>query len=109
MDSTGPGLSFDVRRVSGDTAIVMGPDLKSVAYLVSSTRRDPIALSLPAAATATSRFITVTNIGSARRITLVTQAGETIDRDTAPFAIEGQIKSVTLATDGVEWIVVSVR
>jgi hypothetical protein len=109
MGPIGLGLAFQIRRVSDDADVVLGAGNASVVYLVQADRTSPITLTLPAAAGAASRFVTITRVSNGRRITVRTRAGESIDGAASRIVLDDKITSVTLVTDGVEWVVVAQR
>ncbi len=104
----GKGLDFEIRRASDDTEIAMGgAGNASVVYLVDASRRDQVTMTLPAATTAKWRLLTITRVGAGRKITIRVRTGELLNGATTPIVLDERFESITLATDGVEWVVVS--
>lgn len=100
----GIGLAYEIRRVSADTTIDLLAD-RSVAYLVTTDRAD-VTMTLPPAATSTSRLVTIIHANNPRRVHVVPQGGDPIAGARLPLTLEGSHSSVTLASDGREWVVI---
>lgn len=108
MGPLGLGLAFEIRRVSADTAIALPADNRSVVYLVTTGSRN-ITLTLPAPASATSRFITIQRLDNGRKVFIRPSGNAPIDGVRVPVAMEDRFDAVTLVTDGVEWVVINRR
>ena len=104
----GVGLTFDIIAVSSDTAIVAPPSAHSVVYLVT-TGRSNITMTLPAPATAVGRFITIQRVDDGRKVFIRPQGGEAIDGARQPVVMDDRFDSMTLVTDGTQWVVLSRR
>jgi alpha-tubulin suppressor-like RCC1 family protein len=105
--ATGPmglGLGFDIRNVSDDTVISLPENNHSVIYLVT-TGRTNVNITLPAAASATSRFIVIQRVDDGRMVTIRSQNGEPIDGRRWPIMMDDTSDSITLVTDGAQWVV----
>ena len=90
--ATGLGLSLEIRRTTLDTHITMPTD-KSVVYLVTTA---------PAA-------VTITRVDGGRKVTVLPYAGEMVNGARVPVVMDDKYDSITLATDGVEWVVMARR
>jgi hypothetical protein len=93
-----------VINIADDTLIALPANNHSVIYLVT-TGRSNINITLPAAASATSRFIVVQRVDNGRRVTIRSQNGEPIDGGSVPIVMDDKFDSVTLVTDGTQWVV----
>jgi hypothetical protein len=101
----GIGLAFDIVRTSTDTTIAMPSNQHSVVYLVTTRRRDSVTITLPPAADAVSRMVTVTCTDCGRRVIVRSQGHEPIDGARNPIVLDGRYDSFTLVSDGHEWVV----
>jgi hypothetical protein len=104
MGPMGLGLAFDIRRVSADTTIVSPADNRSVVYLVTTGSQN-ITMTLPSAATATSRMITIQRVDNGRKVFIRSAANEAIDGVRQPIVMDEKFDAITLVTDGTEWVV----
>lgn len=99
----GAGLGFQIVRVTSSSAVTLSPGSQSIIYLVS-TRAGDVTLTLPAAATATSRFITIKRTGAEHKLTIRSSLGELIDGARKAHGLSGDDNAVTFVTDGIEWV-----
>jgi hypothetical protein len=99
----GLGLSFEIRRTSSDTALTLPEGNRSVVYLVT-TAPGNVTLTLPPATTAVSRFVTVTRVDGGRRVTVRPLNNEMIDGARVPLVMGDKFDSITLVSDGAEWV-----
>jgi Esterase-like activity of phytase/Collagen triple helix repeat (20 copies) len=100
----GIGLLFDIRRVASDTVIAPSPAGHSLIYLVTAGR-NTVDVTLPPAA-ASVGLVTIQRVNSAgRRVVVRSQNAEPIDGVRAPVVLDEKYDSITLATDGHEWVV----
>jgi len=82
----------------------MPPDNASVLYLVT-TAPGSVTLTLPPAASAAGRLVTVRRSDNGRWVTVKPSNNEAINGARRPIVLDDRYDSVTLATDGVEWVV----
>lgn len=99
----GAGLGFQIVRVTSSSALTLAPGSQSIIYLVG-TRAGDVTLTLPEAATATARFITIKRTGAEHRLTIRSGQGELINGSRRVFGLNGDDDEVTFVTDGVEWV-----
>lgn len=99
----GPGLAFEIRRVSSDAAVTLPAGNRSVIYLVT-TPPSNVTLTLPAASTAVSRFVTVVRVDGGRRVFVRPSNNEMVDGVREPIRLGDKFDSITLVSDGVEWV-----
>jgi hypothetical protein len=104
----GLGLAFEIRRTSADTALTLPGGNRSVVYLVT-TAPGSVTLTLPPAATAVSRFVTVTRVDGGRKVTLRPLNNEMVDGARVPIVMDDKFDSMTLVSDGAEWVVLVKR
>ena len=93
-----------------DTTISMPPNAQSVIYLVTAGASN-VTMTLPAAASATSRFVTIQRVDQGKKVFVFIKAqnNESIDGARKSLTMDGTLNQVTLVTDGVEWVVWSHR
>jgi hypothetical protein len=104
MGLMGMGLGFEIRRVSSDTVMTVPSDNRSVIYLVT-TAPASVTLTLPPAATATSRFVTIQRTDNGRKVMVRPQGAEMVDGARTPITMNSKYDAVTLVSDGSEWVV----
>jgi hypothetical protein len=92
-----------IRRVFTDTVITLPQNNQSVIYLVT-TAPTSVTLTLPPAAAAGSRFITITRVDNGRKVIVRPQANELVDGIRTPITMDDKFDSVTLVSDGNEWV-----
>lgn len=101
--ATGLGLSFEIRRVLSDALITLPAGNRSVVYLVT-TPPSNVTLTLPAASDAVSRFVTIVRVDRGRRVIVRPSNNEMVDGARAPIVMGDKYDSITLVSDGVEWV-----
>ena len=99
----GLGLLFEIQRISDDRVLTVPAGNKSLICLVT-TAPDSVRLTLPPAATAVSRFVTITRVDSGKKVIVAPQSNEILDGARVPITMDGKFDSITLVTDGVEWV-----
>jgi len=99
----GLGLSFEIQRVSTDRVLVLPEGNRSLICLVT-TAPDTVRLTLPPASSAISRFVTITRVDNGKKVLVEPQRDETLDGARVPIVMDGKFDSITLVTDGVEWV-----
>lgn len=107
--ATGPGLAFRSIEIDDDVVLAPGPVGVSTIYLVRVARGN-VTLRLPAAAAATSRFLTVRRLDSRGRVLIQPKPGESLEgrgreRPQDAIALESRADYVTLVSDGQAWYV----
>jgi hypothetical protein len=101
----GLGLAFEIRRVSFDAEITLPAGNRSVIYLVT-TPPSNVTLTLPPASTAVSRLVTITRVDRGRRVIVRPSIDEMVDGARAPIVMDDRYDSITLVSDGVEWVAI---
>jgi len=106
---TGLGLSFVVSRVSTSGPLVLAPNNASMIYLVTSAQRErgELTLVLPAAASATSRVLTIRRVDDGGRVLVVAMGNETLEAGKGPVVLNDRSDYVTVASDGFNWYVIA--
>jgi hypothetical protein len=102
---------FLSQDVSASGALALGPNNATMVYLVRMpSNASAITLTLPAAAAATSRFLTIRRLDSRGRVLIRPMAGESLEgrgrenpQDGVP--LENRADYVTLVSDGTSWFV----
>ena len=100
----GPGATFTIRRVTGDTAIAMPAD-GNLLYIVT-TQRSNITLTLPSAAAATGRQIVIRRDDNGRRVYVRPQPNESIEGARRTVSLDDRNDGITLVSDGSDWITI---
>lgn len=110
IGAAGAGGGFDVviRETNDDTQIAMPPSATNLIYFVTTPRRETITMRLPSPAAAKSRFITVTRVDGGRRV-FVDPGPAAVAGWRDPIVLNHRRASVTLASDGQRWVVLSLR
>ena len=113
--ATGAGLSFAVVEVSQSGRLTFPDGPSSVLFLARVVRGDWLELVLPPAASGTSRFVTVRQVGARGRILVRTALGAPHrdgreqrhrgPRNSGGFVLEDRDDYVTLISDGSTWYV----
>lgn len=101
----GLGLGFVITRIQSSQPLTLPDGNASALYLVSTpnTRRPSrVVLTLPDAAAATNRFLSIRRVGRDGGVRVLTAAGTMID---GVGDLDHRGAYVTLVTDGVEWFV----
>lgn len=101
----GPGLGFVITRIQSSQQLTLPDGNASALYLVSTpnTRRPSrVVLTLPDAAAATNRFLSIRRVDRDGVVRVLTAAGTMID---GVGDLDDRGAYVTLVTDGVEWFV----
>jgi hypothetical protein len=104
-------LSFRSPEVSTSGALALGPNGATMIYLVRMpSNLNTLNLTLPPAATATSRFLTIRRLDSRGRVFVKAAAGETLEgrgRDHPEDALPLQDRAdyVTVVSDGAVWYI----
>jgi hypothetical protein len=101
----GLGLAFEIRRLSSDAEITLPAGNRSVIYLVT-TPSSNVTLTLPPASTAVSRLVTITRVDRGRRVIVRPSINEMVDGARAPIVMDDGSDSITLVSDGVEWVAI---
>jgi hypothetical protein len=105
----GLGLSFVILRINATQMLPLPPNNASAMYLVNTpdvrTRRPrSITLTLPSAASATNRFLSIRRVDTDGVVRIQTTTGGGIQ---GLAALQDRWDYVTLVTDGSEWFVFS--
>jgi hypothetical protein len=116
----GPGLSFDILSVTGNSTITVPSNGHSVIYLVTSTSPHTTIV-LPDATISVGRFVTIEHVGGNHTVTVQSSNNETIvggnhrvavgsDHsehigDNKTVVVGGRGDGITLVTDGTQWVV----
>jgi hypothetical protein len=109
--AAGAGLSFQSQDVSASGVLALGANNATTIYLVRMpANMNSITLTLPAAATATSRFLTIRRLDSRGRVFVKPAGGESLEgrgRDNPQDAVplENRADYVTLVSDGTSWFI----
>jgi hypothetical protein len=107
---TGLGLLFKTQAINASGPLVLGADNASMIYLISNPRSSRITVTLPAAADAVSRTLTIRRLDSRGRVFVEPQAGESLEgrgreRPQDAIALDSRADYVTLVSDGTAWYV----
>jgi hypothetical protein len=94
-----PGVK--ILRINTDTVITMPTGNISVIYLVI-TAPESVTVTLPAAATAIGRTVTITRYDGGGVVTVQTQ-NERLDLRMTPVVMYEMSDSITVASDGQQW------
>jgi len=107
--SIGLGLSFVVTRVSASGPLALAPNNASMIYMVAGPERGggDIVLTLPPAATATSRLLTIRRLDGHGRVTVVAGGGESLESGGTAVVLNDRPDYVTVGSDGAGWYVIA--
>jgi hypothetical protein len=113
----GTGFAVTMQSVTHDTAIAMPANNSNVMYFVAPPFYLPfftpwfnVTLTLPPAASAASRMVTVTRVeGGLRGVLVAPQGSDTIAGAFDPVLLLLKYSSVTLVSDGHQWVVLALR
>jgi len=108
----GAGLLFKSQQVSASGALTLGPNNASMIYLVQVPAPAlNLTLTLPPAATATSRFLVIRRLDARGTVFVKASGNETLEgrgRDPRdPLPLLGRSDYVTVVSDGAGWFVFS--
>jgi predicted extracellular nuclease len=109
--STGLGLVFESVTVTTSGTLALGSGNASMIYLVRVLQgNNSVTVTLPPAASATSRFLTIRRLDSRGRVFVRPQTGESLEgrgreRPQDAIALESRADYVTLVSDGTAWYV----
>jgi hypothetical protein len=95
-----PGVK--ILRINTDTVITMPTGNVSVIYLVI-TAPESVTVTLPAAATAIGRTVTITRYDGGGTVTVQPQGSEQLDMKRLPVVMYEMSDSITVTTDGRQW------
>lgn len=106
MGPQGPGFSFQTVRVDADSTITMPSNGNSVVYLVKTERRN-VTITLPSAASAAGKFVIIKRLDRGRTVQIKPAGTDTIEAKRSTLRMEDHRDSLTLISDGHEWILLS--
>jgi hypothetical protein len=106
----GLGLSFVSQAISASGPLTLGANNASMIYLISNPRSARITVTLPSAADAVNRTLTIRRLDSRGRVYVEPLAGESLEgrgreRPQDAIALDGRSDYVTLVSDGTAWYV----
>ena len=105
----GLGIAFLSRSIAGSGVLQLGANNSSMVYLVTMPpRANLLTLTLPPAASATSRFLTIRRLDSPGAVLILPQGADTIegrgrDDTRSPLELDSRSDYVTLVSDGTAW------
>jgi hypothetical protein len=99
----GSGIAFEIRRVSSNTTVSLPAGNRSVIYL-ATTAAGNITMTLPAASSAASRFVTITRVDRGGQVTVQPIGNDLLNGVHVSIVMKGNDDSITLVSDGVEWV-----
>jgi hypothetical protein len=105
MGATGPALTFSFVNISESGALALPSNGNSVAYLVTTGRRD-ITLTLPAASTAAGRLIVIQRADNGRVVSVRPTGSDMLHGSRSTLRFDDRFDSVMIVSDGTQWVVI---
>jgi hypothetical protein len=101
----GFGLGFFLQTITQSQTLTLPPGTVSVVVIVTTDRHD-IDVTLPPAASAANRFVTLRRVNSSHTVTIKPVAGEQIvGANRSVLTLEDRFETLTLVSDGQKWVV----
>jgi hypothetical protein len=102
----GIGLGFTIVRIIDNATVSMPSNGNSVIQVVSAGR-SRVTITLPAAAAAAGRFVVIKRSERGRPIVVRTAGNDRIDATQRELRLEDARDTLTLVSDGTEWVLLS--